>query len=43
MLFIPGIEVTVKENFDVLCYFKTVDDALSFDQEIEQYKVKRNL
>lgn len=40
MLFIPGIEVTVKENFDVLCYFKTLSDALSFDQKLEPYKVK---
>jgi len=40
MLFVPGIEVTVKENFDVLCYFKTVEDAINFDQELEKYKVK---
>jgi hypothetical protein len=26
-IFIPGIEVTVKENFDVLCYFRTYEDA----------------
>jgi PHP family Zn ribbon phosphoesterase len=26
-IFIPGIEVTVKENFDVLCYFRTYNDA----------------
>lgn len=40
MLFIPGIEVTVKEDFDVLCYFKTVDDALQFDQLLEPFKLK---
>jgi PHP family Zn ribbon phosphoesterase len=40
MLFIPGIEVTVKEDFDVLCYFKTVDDAIKFDQQLDVYKIK---
>lgn len=40
ILFIPGIEVTVKEDFDVLCYFKTVDDALRFDQLLDTYKRK---
>lgn len=40
ILFIPGIEITVKEDFDVLCYFKTVDDAIRFDQQLDAYKVK---
>ena len=28
---IPGVEVSVAEGFDVLCYFKTFEDALEFD------------
>lgn len=39
MLFIPGVELTVSEGFDVLCYFKHVDDAMSFDHIIEQFRV----
>lgn len=30
-LFIPAVEVTVKENFDVLCFFRTYEDAATFD------------
>jgi PHP family Zn ribbon phosphoesterase len=37
MLFIPGIEITVKEDFDVLCYFKTLKEALKFDKILETY------
>jgi hypothetical protein len=37
MLFIPGVEVTVKEDFDVLCYFKTLKDALDFDKILEKH------
>ena len=40
ILFVPGIEVTVKEDFDVLCYFKTVDDALMFDKILEPFKLQ---
>ncbi|MCV2232781.1 PHP domain-containing protein [Paracholeplasma manati] len=36
LLFIPGVEITVKEDFDVLCYFKHIDDALAFDLLLEQ-------
>lgn len=32
MLFIPGVEVTVVEGFDVLIYFKHIKDALAFDE-----------
>ena len=39
MLFVPGVEITVRENFDVLCYFKTVEDAMRFDKMIENYIV----
>lgn len=28
---IPGVEVSVQEGFDVLCYFKSFEDALEFD------------
>lgn len=31
---IPGIEVTSKEEVHILCYFKTLDDALKFGNEI---------
>ena len=30
-IIIPGVEVSVKEGFDVLCYFKTFQDAISFN------------
>jgi len=36
-LFIPGIEVTVLEDFDVLCYFRTFDDAIKFDKYLEPH------
>lgn len=36
LLFIPGVEITVAEDFDVLCYFKSIEDALAFDLELEQ-------
>jgi len=34
-LLIPGVEVTVIENFDVLCYFRTFSDAIEFDKFLE--------
>lgn len=40
MLFIPGVEITVKEDFDVLCYFKYVEDALKVDKILERYVTK---
>lgn len=36
-IFIPGIEVTVQEKFDVLCYFRTYDDAYKIDKLLEKY------
>lgn len=30
-LIIPGVEVSVLEGFDVLCYFKNFKDAIAFD------------
>ncbi len=35
-VFIPGVEVTVKENFDVLCFFKSFNNALKFDKLLEK-------
>lgn len=40
LLWIPGVEITVAENFDVLCYFKTIEDALIVDQLIEKHLPK---
>ncbi len=34
-ILIPGVEVTVKENFDVLCYFRNYNDAHKLDSYIE--------
>lgn len=39
-LFIPGVEVTVKEGFDVLVYFKNMSDALAFDLILDQHRHK---
>jgi len=36
---IPGIEVTVEEGFDVLCYFKRYTDAYALDCFIEDHLV----
>ncbi len=36
---IPGIEVTVSEGFDVLCYFDNYDNAILLDRHIEQYLI----
>jgi PHP family Zn ribbon phosphoesterase len=35
-VFIPGVEVTVKENFVVLCFFKSFNNALKFDKLLEK-------
>ncbi len=40
MLFIPGVEISVKDGFHVLCYFKKIEDALKFDQTLEKYMDK---
>jgi 3',5'-nucleoside bisphosphate phosphatase len=37
MLFIPGVEISVKEGYHVLCYFMNIKDALLFDRELECY------
>lgn len=40
-LFIPGVEITVKEGFDVLCYFKHIEEAMQFDHILETYLPKQ--
>ncbi|MDD3122682.1 MAG: PHP domain-containing protein [Candidatus Izemoplasmatales bacterium] len=39
LILIYGVEVTVKEDFHVLCYFKTLEDAMRFDEELETYAI----
>lgn len=41
-IIIPGVEVTVAEGFDVLCYFKTYADAYTFDQYLESHLERDN-
>ncbi len=36
-LFIPGVEVSVLEGFDVLCYFRTYNNAIKFDKYLEPH------
>lgn len=36
-ILIPGIEVTVNEGFDVLCYFRSYEDAYKLDKILENY------
>jgi 3',5'-nucleoside bisphosphate phosphatase len=37
MLFIPGVEIAVKEGVHILCYFKHIEDALSYDTYLETF------
>ncbi len=39
-LFVPGVEIHVKEDFHVLCYFKKMEDAMTFDQILENIQKK---
>ena len=39
-IWIPGVEITVSEGFDVLCYFKTYDEAMAFDQVLETFLIQ---
>lgn len=34
---IPGVEVSVSEGFDVLCYFRSFEDAINFDSFLEKH------
>jgi len=36
-LLVYGVEVNVKEGIHVLCYFKTLDDAMRFDGELDRH------
>ena len=36
-LVIPGVEVSVQEGFDVLCYFRTFEIALEFGTFLQDY------
>lgn len=38
-IIIPGVEVTVAENFDALCYFRTYDGAHTLDNYLESHLV----
>jgi len=37
LVFIPGIEVTVKEGFHYLLYFKSIDDCIEASDKLENY------
>ena len=41
-LVIPGIEIHVKEDFHVLCYFKSLNDAMIFDRYIHDIHVNQS-
>lgn len=36
-IIIPAVEVSVKEGFDVLCYFQTFEDATTFGDYLENF------
>jgi len=36
-LFVYGVEVCVKEEVHILCYFKTLSDAMRFDRELDRH------
>ena len=38
MLFIPGVELAVKEGYHLLVYFKSFEEAMKFDLELEPYQ-----
>lgn len=42
-LCVPGVEIHVKEDFHVLCYFKKIEDAMMFDHIIESIQKSQNL
>ena len=39
LIVVPGIEVTVLEGFDVLCYFKTIQKISILEQYLDDYRV----
>jgi PHP family Zn ribbon phosphoesterase len=42
MLWIPGIEITTKENVHVLCYFRNLEKAMQFETVIKEYRKTNN-
>jgi hypothetical protein len=38
MLFVPGIELSLVEDYHVLVYFETLQDALAFDTSLEPWR-----
>lgn len=38
ILFIPGIELSLKEDIHVLCYFEKVEDAIAFDVMLNPWR-----
>lgn len=41
MVLVYGVEVSIEDESHVLCYFKTIEDALSFDKQIRPYIVEK--
>lgn len=41
-LFIPGVEISTAENHHVLVYFKTLEDALKFENVLDHYRIPLN-
>lgn len=41
ILFIPGIELSLKEDIHVLCYFENVKDAIACDELLEPWRSKK--
>jgi len=35
LLFVPGVEVTIRDGSHILCYFRHSDEAMAFDRELE--------
>lgn len=38
ILFVPGVELSLAEDFHVLVYFQTLHDALDFDRILDRYR-----
>jgi len=40
LVVIPGMELQTKEDVHVLCYFRNVEDAEQFEEQVDVYRVK---
>lgn len=40
LLVIPGMELQTKEDVHVLCYFRNIDDAEKFENQVDDYRIK---